>query len=264
VADLIALARRIIERFFMIEPLERALALSSKLFIALIPTTVLTSSLFGSDTSFGEVLVERFSLTGAGAHAVRQLFASPSEVRGGISALGILILAYAVLSMAQALQRIYEDAWGLTRIRARGTFRALIWMFAFALYFAAISPLRTHLHQADSRLLRIYLPLVLGSVIWAVTPYILLGGRVPSRRLLATGMLTAVSLTVFSVVSRVYMPAVMSTDARRYGLIGAAFGMVSWLFAAAVVLIGSATTGAVLAGADLEQPVAEPAPAAAG
>ena len=263
-ADLIALARRIIERFIMVEPLERALALSSKLFIALIPTTILTSSVFGADTSFGDTLVERFSLTGAGASAVRQLFASPDQVRGGISALGILILAYAVLSMAQALQRIYEDAWGLTRIRARGLFRALIWMFTFALYFAAISPLRGQLRQADSRALRIYLPLVLGSVIWALTPYILLGGRVRSRRLLATGVLTAVSLTVFSVVSRIYMPAVMSTDARRYGLIGAAFGIVSWLFASSVVLIGSATTGAVLAGADQDQPVAETAPAAAG
>ena len=60
------------------------------------------------------------------------------------------------------------------------------------------------------------------------------------------------------------MPTVMSTDARRYGLIGAAFGIVSWLFASAVVLIGSATTGAVLAGADQDQPVAEAAPAAAG
>ena len=103
----------------MVEPLERALALASKLFIALIPTTILTSSVLGADTSFGDTLVERFSLTGAGASAVRQLFASPDQVRGGISALGILILAYAVLSMAQALQRIYEDAWGLTRIRAR-------------------------------------------------------------------------------------------------------------------------------------------------
>jgi membrane protein len=263
VAELIALARRIIERFMLVEPLERALALSSKLFIALIPTTILTSSLLGADTSFGDTLVERFSLTGAGASAVRQLFASPDQVRGGISALGILILAYAVLSMAQALQRIYEDAWGLTRIRARGTFRALIWMFTFALYFAAISPLRAYLRQADSRALRIYLPLVLGSVIWALTPYILLGGRVPSRRLFATGILTAVALTVFSVLSRVYMPTVMSTDASRYGLIGAAFGIVSWLFASAVVLIGSATTGAVLAGADQDQPVAEPAPATA-
>jgi uncharacterized BrkB/YihY/UPF0761 family membrane protein len=69
-----------------------------------------------------------------------------------------------------------------------------------------------------------------------------------------------VALTVFSVLSRVYMPTVMSTDASRYGLIGAAFGIVSWLFASAMVLIGSATTGAVLAGADQDQPVAEPTP----
>src|SRR4029078_4658636 len=126
----------------MVERRGRGLALSSKLFIALIPTTILTSSVFGADTSFGDVLVERFSLTGDGASAVRQLFASPDQVRGGISALGILIMAYAVLSMAQALQRIYEDAWGLTRIRARGMFRALIWMFSFALYLSASSALR--------------------------------------------------------------------------------------------------------------------------
>ena len=56
----------------------------------------------------------------------------------------------------------------------------------------------------------------------------------------------------------------MSNDASRYGLIGAAFGIVSWLFASAVVLIGSATTGAVLAGADQDQPATEPAPATAG
>ena len=40
------------------------------------------------------------------------------------------------------------------------------------------------------------------------------------------------------------MPAVMTTDAERYGLIGAAFGMVSWLFAAALLLVVTAALGA--------------------
>jgi fatty acid desaturase len=38
----------------------------------------------------------------------------------------------------------------------------------------------------------------------------------------------------------------MTTDAHRYGLIGAAFGMVSWLFAAALVLVVTAALGARL------------------
>ena len=167
--------------------------------------------------------------------------------------LGIVILAYALLRMAQALQRIYEDAWGLERIRAHGAFRALIWMVTFVLYVILLSPIRAELAQADSRLLRIYLPLVLGSLVWAITPHILLGGRVSTRRLLPTGVLTALALTTFSVVSRVYLPTVISTEAERYGLIGAAFGIVSWLFASAVVLIACATTGAALAGADRER-----------
>jgi len=60
----------------------------------------------------------------------------------------------------------------------------------------------------------------------------------------ATGLITAVCFAVFSVLSRVYMPAVMTTDAERYGLIGAAFGMVSWLFAAALLLVVTAALGA--------------------
>src|SRR5512142_3196118 len=178
--------RRMLHRIRELGALERGLALSSKLFVALIPTTILATSLLPHRSTFADALVVRLGLTGAGAQAVRDLFASPGQVRGAMSALGVLILAYAILSMARALQRIYEDAWRLPRLRAGGTARALAWMVTAGVYFAAISPLRAALAAADSALLRIYLPIVLGSVIWAATPHILLARRVPARRLLPT------------------------------------------------------------------------------
>lgn len=247
VARHIDTGRLILSRIRELGALERGLALSSKLFVALIPTTILANSLLPHRTSFADALVLRLGLTGAGAQAVRDLFASPGQVRGAMSALGVLILAYAILSMARALQRIYEDAWRLPRLRAGGTARAVAWMVTAGLYYAAISPLRASLAAAHSNVLRIYLPVLLGSVIWAATPHLLLARRVPARRLLPTGAVTAVALTAFSVASRVYMPAIMTTDAKRYGLIGATFGLVSWLYAVATVLIVCAAAGAVLA-----------------
>jgi membrane protein len=239
--------RRVLHRIGELGALERGLALSSKLFVALIPTTILATSVLPHRSSFADSLVLRLGLTGAGAQAVRDLFASPGQVRGAMSALGVLILGYAILSMARALQRVYEDAWRLPRLRAGGTARALAWMATAGVYFAAISPLRAALAAADSALLRIYVPIVLGSVVWAATPHVLLARRVPARRLLPTGVITAVALTAFWVASRVYMPAIMTTDAHRYGLIGATFGLVSWLYAASTVLIVCAAAGAVLA-----------------
>lgn len=239
--------RRILRRIHELEALERALALASKFFIALIPAALLAMSLLPHRSSFADSIVLRLGLTGEGARAVRQLFASPAQVRGAMSALGILILAYAILSMAQALQRVYEDAWRLPRLHARGTARALIWMLTALLYFAAISPIRATLAGAGPTAVRVYAPILLGSVVWAITPHILLARRVPARRLLPTGILTAVAITVFSIVSRVYMPAIMTTDTHRYGLVGATFGIVSWLYAAATVMIVCACIGAVLA-----------------
>jgi len=255
--------RRVLHRIGELGALERGLALSSKLFVALIPTTILATSVLPHRSSFADSLVLRLGLTGAGARAVRDLFASPGQVRGAMSALGVLILGYAILSMARALQRVYEDAWRLPRLRAGGTARALAWMVTAGVYFAAISPLRAALAAADSALLRIYVPIVLGSVVWAATPHVLLARRVPARRLLPTGIITAVALTAFWVASRVYMPAIMTTDAHRYGLIGATFGLVSWLYAASTVLIVCAAAGAVLAEHG-EDAVASAAPGGAG
>ncbi len=36
----------------------------------------------------------------------------------------------------------------------------------------------------------------------------------------------------------VYLPAIFTTNAERYGLIGVAFGLVTWLFGYAAVVIG--------------------------
>src|SRR4051794_5523878 len=70
-------------RLLELRVVDRALALSSKLFVAILPLAILSSSLL-AQRAFGDELVARFGLTGAGAHAARVLFASPSQVQSSI------------------------------------------------------------------------------------------------------------------------------------------------------------------------------------
>ena len=51
------------------------------------------------------------------------------------------------------------------------------------------------------------------TVVWLVTPYLLLAGRVRYRALLPTALLTAASMCIASAVSVIYMPNAITTSA---------------------------------------------------
>ena len=86
---------------------------------------------------------------------------------------------------------------------------------------------------------------VFGAVLWVWTPYVLLGRRLPWRRLLPSGLMTAGSVGLYSLASALYLPQTFTTNAERYGLIGVAFGLVTWLFGYAAVVIGAAAVAGV-------------------
>ena len=79
--------------------------------------------------------------------------------------------------------------------------------------------------------------------------FLLWGGRVLSAKRIARddlipfAILGSVLLAAFSVGATVYVPHLFDTYATRYGVIGAVFAMISVLFCAMVVLVGSAAAG---------------------
>ena len=83
-------------------------------------------------------------------------------------------------------------------------------------------------------------------VIWLLTPFVLLSRRIPWRALVPTGVLTGIGMTAFGIGSVVYMPRAIEESADRYGSIGIAIALVSWLVGAGFVLVGCAVVGAVL------------------
>jgi len=123
---------KLVDRTLDLNPIERALALGSKLFTAVVPLSIILGGVLSTPDAVAERVIEGFGLTGAGANALRRLLDVPTgDTRATINIVGVLVLAYSMLSFAHALQRVYENAWRLPTLRTRGFLWGGVWVVAF-------------------------------------------------------------------------------------------------------------------------------------
>ena len=222
-----------------LQPIERALALASKLFVAVIPLSIILTAVVPGTDSFGETLVERFGLTGKGAEATETLFAPSGDVEGGLTVFGLLIVVYSTFSFSKGLQKVYLDAWDMPPLGVEGLRRRALWVLGFAAYLAVGAPIRNLARDHDLPLLYAVTVLGLGALLWVWTPYGLLGKRLRWRRLLPVGLCTALATSAYVAASALWLPRLFTMSAERYRLIGIAFSVVTWLFVYASVIVGS-------------------------
>jgi membrane protein len=239
------LAGRFVEAFVELRAIDRALALASKLFIAVLPLSILITAVLSGD-SFGDDLVARFGLTGSGARAARELFAAPAQVQAAIGVLGIVILVSSILSFARALERVYLDSWALPVAPAGAARARFVWLAGCIVTVTVSSTANEAVERADAGALGWLIAMVVGGAFFLWTAYVLLGHRVALRDLLPTGLLTGAAMLVFAVGSDVVMPELVSHNTERYGLIGFTFSLVTWLFSGAVLVVAAAILGALV------------------
>jgi membrane protein len=244
-------------RWSELEPLERSFSLGSRLFVAVLPLSLVAQQLTIRDTSLGELLTAAFRLEGAGRATAETLFAPPAELGAGLGLFAILVLLLALRGFARGIQRLYTDLW---YVRLPGPI-AIAWQFIWAtwlvLYVVAdITLAGIRVDGEGLAWVTIVGSLALYVLMWAITPMLLLARRVPFRRMAPTIVLTAVAIAVFDAVSRLYFPSIATENAERYGLIGFAFSLLGWFFINQTVVVTSALLGAVLD--ELRQPRQEP------
>jgi membrane protein len=237
-------AGRCLYRFVELEGLDRALALSSRAFVAVVPLAIVATAVTPTRETLGDRLVERFSLEGEAAEAMRELFSTPSEVRGAATVVGVAALLVTCLSFARSLQRTYERIWGLEPLGPWGILRGLAWIGGFAAWLAIVVPIRNWAYDLGDATLYAVIAVAASTLLWLFTPYVLLGGRVGWRRLLSSALAAAVGLTALTAASVFYLPRTIEQSAEAYGLIGVTFAFVTWLFASALVIIAAAVIGA--------------------
>jgi membrane protein len=255
------LALAVLRRFVDIEATQQATILAAQAFTSLIPFTVVAAALAPGDSDLADGIVERFGLSGQSARSVHALFASAGETQSAITWISIAILVLSGLSFTRALQRLFQRAYGRKPAGVRDLRRGLIWIAAFAAWITVSSPLREPLEDFGGIVFAIVLSTATGFLVWLGTPLILLGER--DWRLMAPGAAVSGFLgALVGVASNIYVPMAMDWSAERYGLIGVAFALQSWLLVAAFVIVVGAIAGGVVVDRYVRRPPpVPPAPA---
>jgi membrane protein len=191
-------------------------------------------------SSFADSIIKRFDLSGDSAEAVRAAFTAPAS-GSTVTIIGVGLVVFSALSFSRTLQRVFELTWDLPRRGMRGTLAGLRWLGLVVVYFALHPLLGGVLHGV----IGVVLSLAGTFVLWLLTPYLLLDGRVPWRRLVPQAGLCAVGATVLGVGCAIYVPRAMSSSAAEFGAIGVAFTLLSVLWAGGFVVVGAAAIGSL-------------------
>lgn len=233
-----------LERLVSVQVVDRGVALGALAFSALFPLMIVYGALVPlvDSRNFALALVHRLDLKGSAAQTVNAAIAPPAAVAGSITAIGILLVLFSSLSLARALQRLYELCYKLPAVGVRGTAWHLLWIVLLPVYLS----LRPLVVSIGGPLWHLLGSLGLGGLVWLATPYVLLGRRLHWQQLLPGASITAVAMTAFGFFSAIYLPHSVSHSAGRFGAIGVAFALLSWLVLAGFVLVGSAAAGAVV------------------
>lgn len=226
-----------------------AVTLAGQAFIALIPLLLLCAAVMTSDgsESVGEWLITQYELNDSSSAAVEQLFAALPTTTSGTSVLGVLILLVSVGSFGRSLQRTYERAWSLPPRGMRGTVEGVGGMLVLV---AVLGTLAWLAHLIGGTLLALPLQVAIGIPLWLLFTSMMLSRRVARRRLLPGAVVTAVAQIAMSWWTAVYVPHLIATDAAKYGVIGVAFALVSWLVLVAYLIVASAVIGSVAGESD--------------
>jgi membrane protein len=235
---------RSLRRFVQIEGAQQATVLAAQAFTSLIPFLVVAAAFGPGDDDLSDRIVERFGLEGSAARSVRALFNDAGEVESAVTWVGIVILVLSTLSFTRAMQRMFQRAYATQPSGIRDAWRGLAWLAGLAAWAAIVSPLRDELEDVGGIVFAVAVSGVTGFALWLWTPTILLG-TIEWRRLVPGALVSAVLGALAGVASAIYVPILMTWSADRYGLIGIAFSMQSWLLVLGFVAVVGAVVGAV-------------------
>jgi membrane protein len=125
----------------------------------------------------------------------------------------------------------------------RNTFRALLWIGGFVVFAGLGGVIHAVLGRGALELIASLVNMPVSAVFLVWSGWLLSAKRIAPRDLVPFAVVGSVLLAVYSIGATVYVPHLFSTQATRYGVIGAVFAMISALFCVMVVVVASAADG---------------------
>jgi len=257
---LISLVLRSLQRYIAIDGTQRGLVLAGQAFSALIPLLIVVSTMLSSNggAQIAQNMNARFHLSGNAADSVRILFVQPPGAEQTITVGSVLLLVVSGLSFARTMQRTYEAAWQLPPRGMRGTAGGVAALALLLTQILLLSLLAGFLRSVPAgSVLEFVLRACASSALWLALQRLLLGGRVPWRRLLPGAVVAGCGQQGVAALSTLWIPIVVENNATRYGAIGVSFALLSWLVLISIVLVVAAAVSVELGGGP---PLPRPAP----
>jgi membrane protein len=251
------IAVRVLQRFVAINGYDRALALSAQAFVGLIPVLVALSAFSPSSirTSAGNAVIAGLGLSGDAATTISALIQRPPAVQP-LTIAGCVLLVVSVLGFTRALQRTYLSAWELPATGLRGLGHGVLAAAVLIGGFAALVFLWPVFAAFDGHIIiELIVNAAVATLLWWPIQRVLLDGRIGWRALLPGAALNGCGQAVVLGLSAIYLPSAISSSSQKYGLIGAAVPLVSWLVVVGLLLVLSAVLGAELARPSLHETI---------
>jgi membrane protein len=238
---------RAARRYVAIGGYDRALALATQAFVALLPMLIVVAAAVPERhrPATGGLLVDRLRLSGPAAADLQLLVQRPPGPTEPVTLLGAALLVASVVGFTRTLQRTYQAAWDLPPQGVRGFLHGILGAVALVVEVVVILLAGLVLDGLPgAALVTVVVGLVLSVLLWWPVQRLLLGGRVGWRRLLPGAVLSGLGQVVVIALSGAYLQVAIERQAAEYGLIGVAFVLVSWLIALGFLLVLGAVVGA--------------------
>lgn len=243
---------RVLHRFAAIDGKNKTLILAGQAFTAVIPLLMVIASIGAQAHEQNKLagnLIHRFSLNGEAASAMHAFFSRPPGTAGGIGLVGVALLLFSVLTFAKVLQVTFETAWGLP---SGGFRRNLYGLSATAVLVGELTALTLLASLVrgipGGTAVNLVVRVASSVLFWVAMQYVLLSGRIGWRSLVPGAVLGGVGQVLVSLASTAYMPNLIATNSSRYGIVGVALALLSWLIVLAGAIVASAVAGPELAG----------------
>lgn len=243
---------RIVRRFVAISGYDRALALATQAFVALIPLLIVVATAVPASSRDAAVaqFLDTLSLSRGAEELARSLVERPSTAQPA-TVIGAVLVVMSVVGFTRTLQRTFLAAWELPVPGLRGFGYGLLGAAVLVAEVTALVLAAPLLNSVPGAVLITAIARTAPAVLlWWPVLRLLLGGRVGWRALLPGAVLVGVGQSVVMAVSGLYVPAAIDHQVARFGLIGMAFVLVSWLVVLGVLLVLAAVLSAEIAGRD--------------
>ena len=248
--DQVPILGRLIHDFVRIEFIDRCMLIAAQGLLALVPMLVVLASFFPH--LIGDAVHTFTSAAGVGREGTTLIEGevTTDQVRAQTGIAGLLITLFSASSFARAIQRMYERVWEVPHIGGVvGLRRCLGWLIGWLVTLQIAGGLRALLLGADNLAAgtaRLVFQMVVLSLIWWATSWLLLFGRVGWRRLVLGAALTGVLGVIYTRGSSVIMPPYVQANADQFGTLGIILAISTWLIGFAGIMVGAALVGRIV------------------